>query len=359
MLIKIAMQTAVSPTQGFFTLTIKNSMKAIHKTLGTSAIALLVANGKSPQATLYCKKGKQSKAEWDELKEKGPNYGLNFVGEEFGKIPTKGQQNDLDQLCDAIQEGKSMLEVSDIHPASYVQNYRGLANLQALHTKPYTHDSCRGIWIWGEPGTGKSTKARSFCSEDDLHIKQQNKWWDGYSGQSYVLLDDLDTPHLGHLLKVWTDKYACSGEIKGGTVALRHTTFIVTSNFTMQELWKEEPKIEAALRHRFKVEHMMEIVDPVVLAELEGKNPQEENPQIHPIFKPCPKSSLEAKTDMRFKNVGNLPRKSYSYKPMTKLPSQKDPDVFFARAWSHISKTASEYNENDNDKNDENREPES
>lgn len=49
-----------------------------------------------------------------------------------------------------------MLEVSEIHPASYVRNYyRGLANLQALNTSE--HDTVRGIYTyWGPPETGKS-----------------------------------------------------------------------------------------------------------------------------------------------------------------------------------------------------------
>ncbi|CAB9525454.1 Replication-associated protein [Seminavis robusta] len=230
-------------------------MPAVHKALGTKSIALLVASGTSFQAATYCKKGQQTKEEWNSLKESGPNHGLNFKGEEFGSIPSPGKRVDLDLLCEAVEEGKSLLEVSKIHPASYVRNYRGLANLQALNTKPYEHETARGVYYWGPPGTGKSHTARSLCPES-LYIKPQSKWWDGYASESHVLLDDMDGNFLGHYLKIWADKYACTGEIKGGMVKLSHTTFIITSNYSIDSLWKDDPVMAAAIKRRFKVIHM-------------------------------------------------------------------------------------------------------
>lgn len=45
-------------------------------------------------------------------------------------------------------------------------------------------------------------------------------------------MDDLDFEggdKLGHYLKIWADKWACTGETKGGTIPLNHHRFIVTS----------------------------------------------------------------------------------------------------------------------------------
>lgn len=113
-------------------------------------------------------------------------------------------------------------------------------------------DGVRGQWLYGPPGTGKSHTARERFP--DAYIKAQNKWWDGYDGQKAVILDDLDTNTLGHYLKIWTDKYPCTGEIKKGTVPLMHEHFVVTSNKSIEELFEDKVMAEA-IRRRCYVHH--------------------------------------------------------------------------------------------------------
>jgi len=171
---------------------------------------------------------------------------------EFGTPVGKGGRSDLDKLCRAIKDGKTMTEVAEISPADYVRNYKGLAAYQALQTTHYEHSDIRGIWIYGPPGTGKSHHARNLGATS-LYIKSQNKWFDGYAGEEYILLDDLDSNILGHHLKIWADKWPCTGEIKGGNVILRHKYFIVTSNYAPAELWADEPVMCNAVSRRFEI----------------------------------------------------------------------------------------------------------
>ena len=88
-----------------------------------------------------------------------------------------------------------------------------------------------------------------------MYIKAQNKWFDGYAGERVILLDDLDTNILGHYLKIWSDKYSCQGEVKGGTVKLRHHVFVVTSNYSIKELFKDDEQMHDAIKRRFKTKH--------------------------------------------------------------------------------------------------------
>jgi len=54
-------------------------------------------------------------------------------------------------------------------------------------------------------------------------------------------------------MKIWTDKWACTGEIKGGTVNLVHKKFVVTSNYHPDDIWNEDPTMLAAIIRRFTI----------------------------------------------------------------------------------------------------------
>jgi hypothetical protein len=187
---------------------------------------------------------------------------------EIGQRSEQGRRNDLLEIAKLIKAGTSLKDVAEIAPATYIRNYRGIAHYQSLQCEPYTHDSVRGIWLHGPPGVGKTHHARLFAaSKGDVYVKSQNKWFDGYAGEPVILLDDLDCSGLGHLLKIWADKWSCNGEVKGGTVRLRHRYFIVTSNYTPASLWPDDSAMCQAVKRRFKmiictglVEHLKELI---------------------------------------------------------------------------------------------------
>jgi len=123
-----------------------------------------------------------------------------------------------------------------------------------MELEPYVHANYgvkRGVWYYGESRTGKSRAARE--NYPGAYSKAQNKWWDGYTGQSVVILDDLDSHVLGHHLKIWADVYACTGEVKNGHVQLVYHTIVVTSNWSIDELFSEAPKMIQPIKERFHV----------------------------------------------------------------------------------------------------------
>lgn len=96
----------------------------------------------------------------------------------------------------------------------------------------------RNLWIYGETGTGKSRWVRRNCP--NLYWKGINKWWDGYEGEEDVVIDDIGEGHgfLAYWLKIWLDRYAFIGEIKGSSGMMRPKRIVITSNYTPEEIFK-------------------------------------------------------------------------------------------------------------------------
>lgn len=178
---------------------------------------------------------------------------------EFGTKPClNGQRRDLVTVCDRLRNGDNLVSVAKDYPCTFVQYHNGLNRLSQIYSEPYEHDTVRGYWLWGVPGAGKTHYARTKFT--DIYVKSQNKWFDGYNGQQSIILDDYDCgKFLGHYLKIWCDRWACSGEVKGGTVHLRHHYFIITSNYSIEEMFSEDTSMQEAIRRRCEVIHFSQV----------------------------------------------------------------------------------------------------
>jgi len=163
----------------------------------------------------------------------------------------------LEEGFELAKEGR----LYEIRRDVLIPHLRAFKTIQSDHQQPLPSiDGVCGKWFYGPPGTGKSYTAR--LGTDNKHYdKLPNKWWDGYSNQETVIIDDLDTSHsyLYSFLKRWTDKYSFPVEMKGSLVQIRPKTIIVTSNYTIRELFSTDPKVKEvdiqALERRFTSTH--------------------------------------------------------------------------------------------------------
>lgn len=271
--------------QGYFSLNQKKRFEPLRNeliaALSTDGIHLEPAKGSWKQNHKYCTK---------HHKEHGGPFEPFVIGD---PPKTSSKRCKLSAMCESVTVGHDMKTIAELDPPTYVRNYRGIAAYRALQQSAFTSEDVRGLWFYGAPGTGKSHLARDVFGLD-LFLKSQNKWWDGYDGEHAVLLDDLDTVALNHLIKIWADKYACTGEIKGGTVKLNHRYFVVTSNYTIDELCTrnkiddDDPVREALKRrfHTYECKHEFRYLDEnnaVPSAERQRFCVPEFNPDDYPM----------------------------------------------------------------------------
>jgi hypothetical protein len=114
-----------------------------------------------------------------------------------------------------------------------------------------------GLWIFGLAGAGKSRSVRQQVP--DYFPKNKSIWWDGYRDQPVIVIDDIDKFHvkLGAYLKEWADSYAFVAEIKGASRQIRPQRIIVTSQYTIEQIWDDQETREALLRRFVVVEKIL------------------------------------------------------------------------------------------------------
>lgn len=215
---------------------------------------------------LYCKKGEQSHEEWEKFKAKGPNFGKNANFFEHGECPSyrkkgaeKGGESTKRKWDDAWTLAKKG-EIESIDSKIRLTNYRTIRQVQKDYQERMPDlDGVCGVWYYGPPNTGKSHLARDI-PDGTWYDKPCNKWWDGYQGEDVVIIDDLDKNHkvLGHHIKRWADRYSFPAEMKGSTLQIRPKKIVVTSNYSIREIFDDDPEMANAILRRFKVTHFHE-----------------------------------------------------------------------------------------------------
>lgn len=204
--------------QGYFQCKDKISIKAIIRKLPDEAGKphFECANGTLEQNREYCSK---SCDESNPFFESG-----NPVGENQGK------RTDLDKCVhDIITNNLTMAQIAQAHPAVFVKFSGGLQKLIAMQTTKRTFPT-ELIWYFGPTGTGKSRLA--WEQYPDAYSKDPTtKWWDGYSGEETIIIDDYrpskELP-FNQLLRI-ADRYPLNVETKGGWINFAPKRIIITT----------------------------------------------------------------------------------------------------------------------------------
>lgn len=174
---------------------------------------------------------------------------------EFGTPPvTPAQSGDREvdrynSAWDLAKQGS----LEDIDADIRIRCYSTLKRIRTDYKPaPEPLTSVCGTWIHGLAGCGKTTAV--FRRWPDLYSKPLNKWWDGYVDEPVVLYDDISIYHreLGTQLKHAADFAPFSVEKKGSQEKIRPSRVVVTSQYTIEEIWDDE-QTRDALNRRFTV----------------------------------------------------------------------------------------------------------
>lgn len=193
--------------------------------------------------TAHCEPSRSAAADAYVEKEETRIEGTQF---EFGTKPVRrNSAHDWEEIRSKAIEGR----ISEVPADVYIRCYSALRRISADHMRPEPQERMVHVY-WGPTGTGKSRRAWNEAGLDAYPKDPLSKFWDGYSGQEHVIIDEFrGTVNISHVLR-WFDRYPVIVEIKGSSVPLKARVIWITSNLHPREWYPDldEKTLEALLR---------------------------------------------------------------------------------------------------------------
>lgn len=178
---------------------------------------------------------------------------------EVGKFPGKRKLSEF--LRDAVKQGKTAVEMMDEEPSA-MMHLRAIADAQFQYQTQKARDwrQLSVTVLWGDTGVGKTRKAREDLPNAFFAHVGTPEWWDGYNGETELIIDDYDSGVSCVRLLNLLDGHPCRLPVKGGFRWALWTKVILTSNYP-PENWhaKAKPEHHAAMMRRItRVQQILE-----------------------------------------------------------------------------------------------------
>lgn len=231
---EVAPSTGTPHLQGYVVFNGNKTVVGAKKVLPAGA-HIEVAKGSTPDNIKYCSK------ESVPFERGVPPLSKSKVGELSKDKWSAVIQNAKDGNFDAI-------------PEDILFRYYSTAKTLArdYQKAPAALSGTCGLWIYGQPGTGKSHAVHT--QHPNRYMKPLNKWWDGYQNQDVVHVDELEPGHtvwITAYLKKWADMWPFPAECKGSSMTIRPKLFVVTSNYAIDEMGFDNVTL-IAIKRRFR-----------------------------------------------------------------------------------------------------------
>lgn len=189
--------------------------------------------------------------------------------ESIGVLPQQGIRNDIRQAFQLIRDKKSELDVFEEHPGLMLRCNYGMRHYRRL-IEQRQRRAIRIVTVevfWGPTGTGKSHTA--YHRQPNLfkiqgHALRANDcqgWWDGYLGETTLLIDEYHNDVPIGVLESLLDKYPLPLPTKGSFTYANWTQVFITTNMEPEEWHTKATQLQQdALRRRINTMTNMSVV---------------------------------------------------------------------------------------------------
>lgn len=144
----------------------------------------------------------------------------------------QGTRNDLHDMIKLIKKNTPQLEILETLPEVVSRNMRFMEKYTALHEKETTKNfrEVEVHVLWGDAGTGKTRKVFEECPDVFTVNSDEAFPFEGYSGETELLIDDFYGGIKYHNLLRILDGYQYRVNIKGSHRYAKWQKIYITSN---------------------------------------------------------------------------------------------------------------------------------
>lgn len=238
--VEIAPETGREHLQGYVEFFRPHRLNAIKQILGDDSMHIEPRRGTRDEARAYAQKEDTRHPDWETFYE---------IGE---WIAGQGQRFDLEVVKKDLDSGKTDKEIAQDHFPTWVKFNRSFDRYRQVRVDPRDPNVTPDVSVFvGPPESGKSRAAFNENPGAYYFMRPQRNggsiWFDGYTGQSTIILEEFYGWLPFDFLLRLIDRYPMRVETKGGSVEMAATKFVFTTN-TEPDQWYRVTNLQALKR---------------------------------------------------------------------------------------------------------------